>query len=140
MSNTTEAVWPYEKAIPSTHELINIFPGVDIVVDREFLTDADKVRADLREILLERGAITIDRPRQISSITERVTALALHGNMWGLQNVQEAIGWISNFTTHTAEDIAKGIIALLPTLTETDLLDAREAVDFQIRRAAEVAQ
>lgn len=143
MSNTTDAVWPYDRPIPSTHELINVFPGIDIVVDREFLADVDKVRADLREVLLERDAITVNREQQIAIITGHVRTLAAQANECGLARVVEIMGWMSN-TTHSVDELVTGILALLPTLDALDLLDARAEAEFQLRLAAdelaEVAQ
>lgn len=143
MSNTTDAIWPDSRLIPSTHTVQNVLPfALDLIVDgAAFDGDAceiEELAQKLREVVEASGLLK--REPHVAGLRLGVEALRGAQALDGLVDVMNMLGWLSNMEGHDCDDLAAGILAMIPLARTADLIDARAVAEHALRRLAEVAQ
>jgi hypothetical protein len=123
----------------ANEKVFNIAPGIDIVVEN-YTRHNEETAMDLvhrcKVIVLKRDQALA----RLKELIEQAAKVADDDQRYGvhpLDSMCEAIGWISNFTTHTNEHYRKALIALADTLDDDTLVDALDSAEFYMSKDAQ---
>ena len=115
----------------TAHTPISLAPGLDLMVHVDHEDDDETLR------LVDKIKTLLDRAEHAREVTDNVNALRERGtelSFRGLELVLETMGWDRARCESTHDELADGIIALIPVLSLSDLIDADEVSEYEVNR------
>lgn len=116
----------------TTHTPIQLAPGLELMVHVDHLDDDEtSCLVDKIKTLLDRAEHARELTDNVNTLRERSTELSFRG----LEMVLEGMGWDRCRSESTHDELADGIIALIPSLSLSDLIVADEISEYEVNRA-----
>lgn len=111
---------------------IRISTGLELHVTPGHESDDDTLD------LIRHIAEHVDRAHNMKRIELELIYFMRHSEddaaAFGIDDVLENVGWISNFSSHTVADKIRFLRHILPMLSDADIVTAREQLEFYAER------
>lgn len=108
--------------------VIEVSPGLSMCFDTAFFDhDEDLIVDKVRQCMVP----LMKREAVLARVKQCVEQLDIDG----LAVVSEAVGWTSNYRTHTVDDYRRAMLALVGTIQgDCDLLDVLDVCEHYMRK------